>query len=67
MSSLDLSTLNNQQLKALAWELRGTPAVQPIYDELNTRPWRGRITPDDPDWDAKVTQILMSQPIEGSR
>lgn len=55
---LDLATLTNNQLVSLAWELRGTPAVQPVYAELGSRPWRGHIAANDPDRDAKIDQAL---------
>ena len=58
MNNLDLSTLTTAQLKALAWELRGTSAVQPIYQELGSRPWRVHIAAEDPNWNEKVAQAL---------
>lgn len=64
---LDLSILTTTQLKALAWELRGTPAVQPIYQELGSRHWRGNIAAEDPEWSKKIAQALQEPtPSDGS-
>ncbi|NJM00514.1 MAG: hypothetical protein HC924_17830 [Synechococcaceae cyanobacterium SM2_3_2] len=63
MTVLDLSTLTTQQLKDMAWELRGTPAVDPIYQELGSRPPSIVIAPEDPQWAEKVNLLLR----EGSR
>lgn len=63
MTVLDLTTLTTQQLKDMAWELRGTPVVDPIYQELGSRPKSVVITPEDPQWAEKVNRILM----EGSQ
>ncbi len=57
-NQLDLSTLTSKQLVNLLWELRGTPAAQPLYRELSSRPKKVSIAPDDPDWDAKMDQAL---------
>lgn len=57
-NQLDLSQLTNRQLVALAWELKGTPAVQPVYRELSNRPPAFSLSPDDPDWEAKFADHL---------
>ncbi len=61
MTVLDLSTLTTQQLKNMAWELRGTPAVDPIYRELGSRQKGIVIAPEDPQWVEKVNRILMEE------
>jgi hypothetical protein len=61
MTILDLSTLTTQQLKDIAWQLRGTPAVEPIYRELGSRPKSIVIAPEDPQWTEKVNQILTEE------
>jgi hypothetical protein len=58
MTHLDLTSLNKQQLTALLWELKGTPAVHSIYQELRTRPPEVTIKPSDPDWEAKTDEAL---------
>ncbi|MFS8805180.1 hypothetical protein NW813_10210 [Synechococcus sp. R55.6] len=50
--------MTTQQLKDIAWQLRGTPAVEPIYRELGSRPKSIVIAPEDPQWTEKVNQIL---------
>ncbi len=42
----------------LAWDLRGTPAVQPVYQELGSRPPKTMIHPSDPDWERKSQEAL---------
>jgi hypothetical protein len=37
-SKQDLSQLTKRQLDQLAWQLKGTPEVQPIYQEMSRRP-----------------------------
>ncbi len=48
----DLSQLTSRQLADLAWELKGTPEVQPIYWEISRRPAKSSVKLDDPEWDA---------------
>ncbi len=58
MTHLDLTSLTKQQLTALLWELKGTPAVHPIYQELRTRPSEVKIKISDPDWERKTDEAL---------
>jgi hypothetical protein len=57
-SQQDLSQLTKRQLDQLAWQLKGTPEVQPIYQEMSRCPKQFSVQPDDPDWEAKVTEML---------
>lgn len=55
----ELSSLTKKELHALAWEHKGTPAVQPIYDEMMRRTeGKPGISLDDPDWEAKTKKML---------
>jgi hypothetical protein len=56
-SQQDLSQLTKRQLDQLAWRLRGTPEVQPVYREVSRRA-KGLVKPDDPNWEAKFTEML---------
>jgi hypothetical protein len=58
MTHLDLTSLTKQQLTALLWDLKGTPAVHPIYQELRTRPPEVTIKLSDPDWESKTDEAL---------
>lgn len=58
MTQLDLTSLTKQQLTALLWDLKGTPAVYPIYQELRTRPSEVMIKLLDPDWESKTDEAL---------
>jgi hypothetical protein len=58
MAHLNLTSLTKQQLHALLWDLRGTPAVHPIYQELRTRPPEVTIKLSDPDWESKTDEAL---------
>jgi hypothetical protein len=58
MTHLDLTSLTKQQLNALLWDLKGTPAVHPIYQELRTRPPEVTIKLSDPDWESKTDEAL---------
>lgn len=58
MTHLDLTSLNRQQLTALPWELKGTPAVHSIYQELRTRSPKITIQASDPDWEKKTDEAL---------
>lgn len=58
MTQLDLTSLTKQQLTALLWDLKGTPAVYPIYQELRTRPSEVTIKLSDPDWESKTDEVL---------
>jgi hypothetical protein len=57
----ELSNLSTQQLIDLLWEVRGTPQAQPLYAELNRRPPRFTLEPDDPNWEAKMSEYLHSK------
>jgi hypothetical protein len=58
MTHLDLASLTKEQLTALLWDLKGTPAVYPIYEELRTRPSSITIKLSDPDWEVKTDEAL---------
>jgi lipoate synthase len=58
MTYLDLTSLTKQQLTALLWELKGTPAVHPIYQEIRTRSPEITIEISDPDWESKTDEAL---------
>lgn len=58
MTHLDLTSLNKQQLIALLWELKGTPAVHAVYQELRTRSPKITIKISDPDWENKTDEAL---------
>ncbi|WP_404783467.1 hypothetical protein [Altericista sp. CCNU0014] len=58
MTHLDLTSLNKQQLTALLWDLKGTPAVHSIYQELRTRPSEVTIEFSDPEWESKTDEAL---------
>jgi hypothetical protein len=57
-SQQDLSQLTKRQLDHLAWQLKGTPEVQPIYQEMSRRPKQFSVKPDDPEWEAKFAEML---------
>jgi hypothetical protein len=57
-SQQDLSQLTKRQLTDLAWQLKGTPEVQPIYQEISRRPAKAFLQPNDPNWEAKFGEIL---------
>jgi ABC-type Fe2+-enterobactin transport system substrate-binding protein len=58
MTHLDLTSLTKQQLTALLWELKGTPAAHPIYQELRTRSPKVMIEFSDPDWERKTDEAI---------
>ncbi|MEB3338731.1 MAG: hypothetical protein VKJ46_14775 [Leptolyngbyaceae bacterium] len=58
MTHLDLTSLTKQQLTALLWDLKGTPAVHPIYQELRTRSPKVTIKISDPDWESQTDEAL---------
>jgi hypothetical protein len=58
MTQLNLTSLTKQQLTALLWELKGTPAAHPIYQELRTRSPEVTIEISDPDWESKTDKAL---------
>jgi hypothetical protein len=65
-SQVDLTQLTTDQLGELAWQLKGTPEVQPIYIEMARRPAKNVIKLDDPDWDTKVDAMIarmLGQPV----
>jgi hypothetical protein len=57
----ELSDLTTKQLKNLLWQVKGTPQAQPIYAELNRRPSRFTLKPDDPDWERKMSEHLSAK------
>jgi hypothetical protein len=60
-NQLDLSQLTTRQLIDLLWEVKGTPQAQPLYQELSSRPPKFTLEPDDPDWEAKMSEHLLSK------
>jgi hypothetical protein len=58
MTHLDLTSLNKKQLTALLWDLKGTTAAYPIYQELRTRSPKVKIEISDPDWENKTDEAL---------
>jgi hypothetical protein len=59
MNDANLSILSKQQLWELLWEKKGTPDAQPLYAELSRRQSTTTLKPDDPDWEAKMTERLL--------
>jgi hypothetical protein len=57
-NQLDLSQLTTRQLINVAWEVKGTPQSQPVYEELISRPAQLTLEPDDPNWEAKMSEYL---------
>lgn len=57
-NQLDLSQLTTQQLINVAWEVKGTPQSQHVYEELSSRPAQLTLEPDDPNWKAKMSEYL---------
>ncbi len=55
---LNLSELSTQQIKDLLWQTKGTPAAQPLYQELATRPPSATFSLADPDWEEKFSENL---------
>jgi hypothetical protein len=62
----DLSNLTTKQLSELLWQTKGTPQAQPLYAELNRRPPKFTLEPDDPDWEAKMSEHLRSKLVQPS-
>lgn len=60
-NQLKLSELTTKQIKELLWVLKGTSQAQPLYRELSSRTAQTSISPNDPDWQAKVDAILMDK------
>jgi hypothetical protein len=60
-NQLDLSQLTTRQLINLLWEVRGTPQAQPLYKELGSRPAQLTLSPDNPNWQAKMSEYLRSK------
>ncbi len=58
MTHLDLASLDKQQLTALLWELKGTPAVHAVYQELRARSAEVTVKISDPDWEHKTDEAL---------
>lgn len=58
MTHLDLTSLTKQQLTALLWELKGTPAAYPVYQEFRTRSPKVTIKISDSDWESKTDEAL---------
>jgi hypothetical protein len=57
----DLSKLTTKQLSEMLWAVKGTPQAQPLYAELNRRPSKFTLKPDDPDWEKKMSEHLRSK------
>jgi hypothetical protein len=57
------SELTTQQITDLLWQVKGTPAAQPLYAELSDRPFGEPLTLDDPDWQAKFSAQMLGQPV----
>lgn len=55
---VDLSKLSTQQIKDLLWQAKGTPAAQPLYQELATRHPSATFSLADPDWEEKFSESL---------
>jgi hypothetical protein len=58
LSAQQISELSTQQLKDLLWQVKGTPAAQPLYRELASRPPRATFSPNDPNWEEKFSASL---------
>lgn len=58
MTHLDLTSLTKQQLTALLWELKGTPAAHAVYQEFRTRTPKVTIKISDADWESKTDEAL---------
>ncbi|PZD72159.1 hypothetical protein C1752_03976 [Acaryochloris thomasi RCC1774] len=58
MAHSNLTSLDKQQLTTLRWELKGTPAVHAIYQELKTRSPEVTVKISDPDWENKADKAL---------
>ncbi|WP_299490279.1 hypothetical protein [Acaryochloris sp. IP29b_bin.137] len=58
MTHLDLTSLDKRQLISRLWELKGTPAVHAVYQELRTRSPKMTIKISDPDWENKTDEAL---------
>ncbi|MGB8700433.1 MAG: hypothetical protein WCD18_13540 [Thermosynechococcaceae cyanobacterium] len=65
-NQLDLSQFTTRQLINLLWEVKGTPQAQPLYQELSSRPPKFTLEPDDPDWEAKMSEHLRSNLVQPS-
>jgi hypothetical protein len=57
-NEMDPASLTKQQLTALLWELKGTSAAYPIYQELRIRTSDVMIKLSDPDWENKTDKAL---------
>lgn len=57
-SQIELTQLTNQQLEEQAWQLKGTPEVQPIYVEMARRSAKNLVKPDDPEWGNKLKAMV---------
>jgi hypothetical protein len=57
----DLSQLTTRQLIDLLWDIKGTPGAQAAYAELGRRPAKLTLKPDDPEWETKFTEHLLSK------
>jgi hypothetical protein len=60
-NDVNLSTLTKQQLWTLLWQKKGTPEAQPLYAELSRRQSTSTLKPDDPNWEAKMTELLLQE------
>jgi hypothetical protein len=58
---LNLSELTNRQIVDLLWQVKGTSEAKPLYSELAARPQGETLSLDDPDWQAKLSTLLIRQ------
>lgn len=69
LSAQQISELSTQEIKDLLWQVKGTPAAQPLYKELATRPPRATFSASDPDWEEKflasLSQMLSERQAHG--
>jgi hypothetical protein len=61
MSNSELSTLTTQEIIERLWKVKGTPQAPPLYAELSRRPSKFTLKPDDPNWEAKMSEYLRSK------
>jgi hypothetical protein len=61
---LNPSEMNNRQIVDLLWQVKGTSEAQPLYAELAARPQGENLSLDAPDWQAKLSTLLMGQSLD---
>jgi hypothetical protein len=61
---LNLSELTNRQIVDLLWQVKGTSEAQPLYAELAVRPQGENLSLDAPDWQVKLSTLLMGQSLD---